>query len=108
MIFVTDYMILAVLLFSIGIVGVVSRRNIIVLYMSIELMLNAINLIFVALSRQFEQLDTQIAALMIIAIAAAEAALFLAVIVLLFRNRRSLDANVFTLLGQREQPKNDE
>jgi len=107
MIFVTDYMILAVLLFSIGIVGVVSRRNIIVLYMSIELMLNAINLIFVALSRQFEQLDTQIAALMIIAIAAAEAALFLAVIVLLFRNRRSLDANVFTLLGQREQPKND-
>jgi len=107
MIFVTDYMILAVLLFSIGIAGVVSRRNIIVLYMSIELMLNAINLIFVALSRQFEQLDTQIAALMIIAIAAAEAALFLAVIVLLFRNRRSLDANVFTLLGQREQPKND-
>jgi len=107
MIFVTDYMILAVLLFSIGIVGVVSRRNIIVLYMSIELMLNAINLIFVALSRQFEQLDTQIAALMVIAIAAAEAAIFLAVIVLLFRNRRSLDANVFTLLGQREQPKND-
>jgi len=107
MIFVTDYMILAVLLFSIGIVGVVSRRNIIVLYMSIELMLNAINLIFVALSRQFEQLDTQIAALMIIAIAAAEAALFLAVIVLLFRNRRSLDANVFTLLAQKEQTNND-
>jgi len=107
MIFVTDYMILAVLLFSIGIVGVISRRNIVVLYMSIELMLNAINLIFVALSRQFEQVDTQVAALMIIAIAAAEAAVFLAVIVLLFRNRRSLDANVFRLLGQRETHKND-
>jgi len=107
MIFVTDYMILAVLLFSIGIVGVVSRRNIIVLYMSIELMLNAINLIFVALSRQYEQLDTQVAALMIIAIAAAEAALFLAVMVLLFRNRRSLDANVFNLLRQKEATSND-
>jgi NADH-quinone oxidoreductase subunit K len=99
-ILLTDYMILAVILFSIGVVGILSRKNIIVLYMSIELMLNAINIIFVALSRQYGNLDTQITALMVIAIAAAEAAIFLAVIVLLFRHKQSLDADLFNLLKQ--------
>jgi len=94
------FLILAILLFSVGIVGVISRRNIFVMYMSIELMLNAVNLILVALSHHFEDLNGQVMAIMIIAIAAAEASIFLALFVMLFKNARSLDANFFDLLKQ--------
>ena len=97
---IEHFFILEILLFSIGIVGVVSRRNIFVMYMSVELMLNATNLIFVALSHHFADLDGQIMALLIIAIAAAEASIFLALFVMLFQNSRSLDANFFDLLKQ--------
>ena len=97
---IEHFFILGILLFSIGIVGVVSRRNIFVMYMSVELMLNATNLIFVALSHHFADLDGQIMALLIIAIAAAEASIFLALFVMLFQNSRSLDANFFDLLKQ--------
>lgn len=100
MIDVSHFFILGILLFSIGMVGVISRRNIFVMYMSIELMLNAINLILVALSNHFQDLDGQIMAIMIIAIAAAEASIFLALFVMLFKNARSLDANFFELLKQ--------
>ncbi len=100
MIDIGDFLILAILLFSIGIVGVISRRNIFVMYMSIELMLNAVNLMLVALSHHYEDLNAQVMAIMIIAIAAAEAALFLALFVMLFKNARSLDANFFELLKQ--------
>ncbi len=94
------FFILGILLFSIGIVGMVSRRNIFMMYMSIELMLNAVNLILVALSHHHENLDGQIMAIMIIAIAAAEASIFFALFVMLFKNARSLDANFFDLLKQ--------
>jgi len=94
------FFILAILLFSIGMVGVISRRNIFVMYMSIELMLNAINLILVALSHHYQDLNAQVMAIMIIAIAAAEASIFLALFVMLFKNSRSLDANFFELLRQ--------
>jgi len=100
MIDVSHFFILAVLLFSIGMVGVISRRNIFVMYMSIELMLNAVNLILVALSHHHENLNAQVMAIMIIAIAAAEASIFLALFVMLFKNARSLDANFFELLKQ--------
>ncbi|MDF1881327.1 NADH-quinone oxidoreductase subunit NuoK [Sulfurimonas sp. MAG313] len=100
MIDVGHFFILGILLFSIGIVGMVSRRNIFVMYMSVELMLNAINLILVALSHHYEDLNGQVMALMIIAIAAAEASIFLALFVMLFNNAKSLDANFFELLKQ--------
>ncbi len=100
MVDIGHFFIVAILLFSIGIVGVISRRNIFVMYMSIELMLNAVNLILVALSHHFEDLNGQIMAIMIIAIAAAEASIFLALFVMLFKNARTLDANFFDLLKQ--------
>ena len=97
------YLLLALALFSIGIVGVISRRNIIIIYMSAELMLNGVNLALVAVSSHLQSSDGQIVAMMIMAIAAAEAALFMALFVVLFRARRSLDANLFTLLGGRHE-----
>ncbi len=100
MIDISHYLILGILLFCIGIIGVISRRNIFVIYMSIELMLNAVNLILVALSGHHHHLDGQVMAMLIIAIAAAEASLFLALFVMLFKNARSLDANFFSLLQQ--------
>ena len=95
------YLVLAVILFGIGIVGLISRRNIIIIYMSAELMLNGINLALIAASSHYQSSDGQIIAMMIIAIAAAEAALFMALFVVLFRRRRSLDADLFNLLGER-------
>lgn len=97
---ISAFFIVAILLFSIGIVGVISRRNIFVMYMSVELMLNAVNLILVAMSHHYANLNGQIMAIMIIAIAAAEASIFLALFVMLFKNSRSLDANFFELLKQ--------
>ena len=95
---VEKYLILAIILFSIGIMGAISRRNIIIIYLSIELMLNAINLALMGVSSHLQEQSAQIIALMIIAIAAAEAALFMALFVLLFRQKRSLDSNLFAIL----------
>ena len=97
-------LVLSVILISIGIIGALSRRNIFILYMSIELILNGINLGFVSASRLHGQGDGHVIALLIMAIAAAEAALFLAMIVMLFRSRRSLDTKKYTLLASKEQP----
>ncbi len=93
-------MVVAVLLFSIGTVGVISRRNIFVIYMSLELMLNAINLMFISVSRYYHSMDGQVISLMIIAISAAEAALFLSLVVLLYKRKGSLDADIFDKLSQ--------
>jgi NADH-quinone oxidoreductase subunit K len=95
---IEDYLVLSVILFCIGILGVVSRRNVFTVLMSIELMLNAANLAFVAFARLNETMDGQILAMMVIAVAAAEAALGLAVIILLHRQKGRLDSNVFSLL----------
>jgi len=97
-----SYIILATLLFSIGIVGLVSRKNIFIIYMSIELMLNSINLMLVALSRHFGKMDGQIMAMMMIAIAAAEAAVFLSLIVTLYRQKHSLDVDDYKSLAQKD------
>lgn len=93
------YLIVSILLFSIGIIGIVSRRNLFIIYISLELMLNSINLAFVAISAHTHLISGDLMAIMIMAIAAAEAALFLALFVALFRNRASLDIDLFTLLG---------
>ncbi len=96
----TSYITLAMILLSIGLLGVISRKNIFVIYMSIELMLNAVNLIFVSLGRYYESMEPQVMAMMIIGIAAAEAAVFLSLIVVLYRRKKSLDSDTFTILSQ--------
>jgi len=96
-----SYISLAMILFSIGLLGVISRKNIFIVYMSIELILNAINLIFVSLGRYYESMEPQIISILIIAIAAAEAAVFLSLIVVLYRRKKSLNSDIFNILGQK-------
>ena len=96
-----SYISLAMILFSIGILGVISRKNIFIIYMSIELMLNAVNLIFISLGRYYESMQPQVISIIIVAIAAAEAAIFLSLIVVLFRRKRSLNSDLFNVLSQK-------
>ena len=103
MISLTSYAFVSMMLFSIGVIGVVSRRNIFVIYMSIELMLNGVNLFLVTFARYHFNMDAQIITVMVISIAAAEAAIFLSVIILLYRSRKSLDTDIFTTLTQGEK-----
>ena len=100
MVSLTSYAFVSMVLFSIGVIGVVARRNIFVVYMSIELMLNAINLFLVTFARYHFNMDAQIITVMVISIAAAEAAIFLSVIILLYRSKKSLDTDLFTSLAQ--------
>ncbi len=93
-----DYLILSIILFCLGILGVVSRRNVFTVFMSVELMLNAANLAFLTFSRLHESMDGHVLAMMVMAVAAAEAALALAVVILLHRHKSKLDTNVFSLL----------
>jgi NADH-quinone oxidoreductase subunit K len=86
------YLALAGILFSIGAVGVALRRNVIVMFMSIELMLNAANLAFVAIARGLHSMDGQVIVFFVMTVAAAEAAVGLAIILASFRNRTTLDA----------------
>ena len=92
------YIILSVILFALGAMGVLIRRNAIVIFMSIELMLNAANLAFVAFSRQFQSLDGQIFVFFIMAVAAAEVAVGLALIVAIFHTKQSIDVDQINLL----------
>jgi len=95
-----NFYILAITLFSIGIVGVISRRNLFVVYMSIELMLSSVNLLLVTLSRLHNSLDGSVMALLLIAVIAGEASIFLAMIIQLYRSARSLDSDKFVDLAQ--------
>lgn len=87
------YLALGALLFTIGGLGVLLRRNVIVMFMSIELMLNAVNLVFVALSRHLQAIDGQVAVFFVMTVAAAEAAVGLAIIISAFRNRETVNAD---------------
>jgi NADH-quinone oxidoreductase subunit K len=87
------YLILSAVLFGLGVAGFLLKRNIVTMFMSIELMLNAVNLSFVALSYTFRQLDGQIFVFFVMVVAAAEAAVGLAIIVAVFRNRETLNAD---------------
>ena len=93
-----NFLYLSIILFCLGIVGVISRRNVFTVFMSIELMLNAANLAFVAFSRVHLSMDGHVLAMMVMAVAAAEAALALAVVILLHKHKSKLDTNVFSLL----------
>ena len=103
MLTLNSYAFVSMILFSIGTIGVISRKNIFVIYMSIEMMLNGINLFLVTFARYHFNLDPQIITVMVISIAAAEAAIFLSVIILLFRSKKSLDTDIFTTLTQGEK-----
>lgn len=92
------YLLVSAILFTIGVVGVFIRRNAIVIFMSIELMLNAVNLTLVALSRQFHSLDGQVMVFLVMTVAAAEAAIGLAIIVTIFRNRNTVNIEEVNLM----------
>jgi NADH-quinone oxidoreductase subunit K len=92
------YLILSAVLFGLGAVAFVVKRNIITIFMSIELMLNAVNLAFVAFSQAKGKLDGQVFVLFVIIVAAAEAAVGLGIIILTARNRRSLNVERADLL----------
>jgi NADH-quinone oxidoreductase subunit K len=94
----SHFLILSALLFTIGAAGVFLRRNLITLLLSVEIMLNAVNLTFVAFGRQFGTVDGQIIVFFVMTVAAAEAAVGLALVIALFRNRESLNPEAFTLL----------
>ena len=85
------YLILSAILFAIGIAGFIYRKNIITIFMSIELMLNAVNLSFIAFSYQLKSVDGQIFTFFVMVVAAAEAAVGLAIILTVFKNRRTLE-----------------
>lgn len=102
MISLESYAFVSMMLFSIGAIGVIARRNVFVIYMSIEMMLNGVNLFLVTFARYHFNMDPQVVTVMVIAIAAAEAAIFLSVIILLYRSRKSLDTDIFNTLTQGE------
>ena len=91
-------MILSAVLFSIGAVGVLIRRNPLIMFMSIELMLNAANLAFVAFARYLNNLDGQVIAFFVMVVAAAEVVVGLAIIMAMFRARRSASVDDANLL----------
>ena len=95
---VSWYLLLGAILFTIGAVGVLVRRNVIVIFMSIELMLNAVNLVFVAFARQWHSMDGQVIVFFVMTVAAAEAAVGLAIIISVFRNRETVNADELNLL----------
>jgi NADH-quinone oxidoreductase subunit K len=92
------YLVLSAIIFAIGAAGVVVRRNVIVIFMSIELMLNAANLAFVAIADRIGNMNGQAIVFFVMTVAAAEAAIGLAVILALFRNRETLNADEIGLL----------
>ncbi len=85
-------------LFSVGALGVFLRRNIITVFMCVELMLNAVNLAFIAFSRQQGTLDGQVLVFFVLTVAAAEAAVGLAIVIALHRNKDTLDVDAFDIL----------
>ncbi|MFM8304619.1 MAG: NADH-quinone oxidoreductase subunit NuoK [Actinomycetota bacterium] len=89
----TYYLVLAAMLFTIGAVGVLTRRNVLVMFMCVELMLNAVNLSFVAFARALDDITGQVIVFFVLVVAAAEVAVGLAIIVAIFRRRRHATAD---------------
>lgn len=92
------YLTLAALMFAIGVVGVLTRRNAIVIFMFVELMFNAVNLIFVTFARQHGTVDGQVLVFFVLVVAAAEVVVGLAIISLIFRHRASANVDAINLL----------
>lgn len=92
------YLMLSAFLFATGVVGVATRKNLLIIFMSIELMLSAVNLTFVAFSRSLHSMDGQIFVFFVMTVAAAEVAVGLAIIIALFRNKATVDVDQVNLL----------
>lgn len=92
------YLVLSAILFGIGAIGVLVRRNAIIIFMCIELMLNAVNISLVAFSKQINSMDGQVFVFFIMTVAAAEAAIGLAIMVSLFRNKETLNVDEINLM----------
>lgn len=97
MVSLNSYLMLGAVLFSIGAVGVFTQRNALIIYMCIELMLNAVNLTIIAFARFLNSMDGHVFVFMIMAVAAAEAAVGLAIIISLFRNRATVNVDEINL-----------
>lgn len=95
---IPHYLILSALLFCIGTIGVIVSRNLIIMFMAIELMLNAANLAIIAFSRMNNIVDGHVFVFIIMTVAAAEAAIGLAIIIMIFRTKESINADKFSLL----------
>jgi NADH-quinone oxidoreductase subunit K len=98
MITANHYLVLAAVVFTIGVVGVLTRRNVIIVFMSIELILNSVNINLVAFSHMWQHVTGQVFAVFVITIAAAEAAIGLGIIIALFRNKETVQADEFNIL----------
>ena len=95
---VEHVVILSLIIFSIGILGVLIRKNAIIIFMSIELMLNAVNLSLVGFSRYYNSVDGQVFVFLVMTLAAAEVAVGLAIIVSLFRNKQTINIDEINIL----------
>lgn len=95
---VSYYLVLSAILFGLGVVAFVFKRNVITIFMSVELMLNAVNLAFVAFARARNQLDGLVFVFFVIVVAASEAAVGLAIVIMLGRNREPLNVERMNLL----------
>jgi NADH-quinone oxidoreductase subunit K len=95
---VEAYLILSAFLFTVGVVGVATRRNALIIFMSIELMLNAVNLTFLAFARFLNSMDGQIFVFFVMVVAAAEVAVGLGIIIAIYRNRETVDVADLNLL----------
>ena len=97
---VSYFLVLSALLFSIGVYGVLARQNAVLVLLSIELMLNAVNINLIAFAATFQEagLGGQVFALFIIAVAAAEVGVGLAIVILIYRNRQSVDVDEMSLM----------
>lgn len=98
MITTNHYLVLAAIVFTIGVIGVLTRRNILIIFMSIELILNSVNINLVAFSYLLKNVVGQVFAIFVITVAAAEAAIGLGIIIALFRNKETIQADEIDLL----------
>jgi len=98
MVSISYYLILSGILFSLGVLGVLFRRNILIIFMAIELMLNAVNLAFIAIARYSNSVDGQLLVFFVIAVAAAEVSVGLAIIITIFRNKETVDVDAMNLM----------
>jgi NADH-quinone oxidoreductase subunit K len=98
MVNLSSYLVLSLILFSIGVIGFFLRRNLIVIFMCIELMLNAANLAFVAFARELHSMTGQVFVFFVMAVAAAEAAVGLAIILAVYRTKETVNADEVQLM----------
>jgi NADH-quinone oxidoreductase subunit K len=92
------YLVLGAALFTVGIIGVLTRRNIMIILMSIELMMNAVNINLIAFSSHLQQVTGQVFAIFVITVAAAEAAVGLGIVIAMFKNKETMNINEIDLM----------